>query len=290
MEKGGERMKKDVIKKGTLIIILGCIIWGSIRHKNEISNMIILCKEAVDTTLFYAIVVSLCALIGILICWLSACSLDKKNGNATNQVFAELHPRLNMAIAIFIFIIMIVCAWTAVYYAFSYMAKIIANLIDWISAVASKLDAVVIVALITGAVSIVGVIISSIVAKVIDYRKNRQDYLAKKREEPYGQFVDMVYKIQQNSKNGNKYTEKMMIEDISKFSKQITLWGSSRVVNKWVKFRENGTNPDAGMENVFLMEDIMNEMRKDLGMKKVKKGNLLAFFVNDIKEVIKGKK
>lgn len=164
------------------------------------------------------------------------------------------------------------------------------DLIDWISSVASKLDAVVIVALITGAVSITGVIISSIVAKVIDFRKNRQDYLAKKREEPYGEFVDMVYKIQQNPKNGNMYTEKMMIEDISKFSKQITLWGSSRVVNKWVKFRENGANPGAGMDNIFLMEEIMNEMRKDLGMKKVKKGNLLAFFVNDIKKVMKAKK
>ena len=40
-------------------------------------------------------------------------------------------------------------------------------------------------------------------------------------------------------------------------------------------------------DNLFLMEDIMNEMRKDLGMKKVKKGNLLAFFVNDIKSILK---
>jgi len=65
----------------------------------------------------------------------------------------------------------------------------------------SKQDAVVIVALITGTVSLIGVIISSVVSKVIDYRKNCQEYLAQKREKPYGEFVDMVYKIQQNSKN-----------------------------------------------------------------------------------------
>ena len=35
------------------------------------------------------------------------------------------------------------------------------------------------------------------------------------------------------------------------------------------------------------MEDIMNEMRKDMGLKKVQKGNLLAFFVNDIKQTMK---
>ena len=149
------------------------------------------------------------------------------------------------------------------------------------------MDAVVIVALITGTVSIIGVIISSLVAKVYDYRKNRQEYLAKKREEPYGEFVEMVYKVQQNSKKEGNYTEEMMIEDLLRFSRKITLWGSPNVVKKWVKFRENGAKPDSGMDNLFLMEEIMNEMRKDLGLKKVKKGNLLAFFVNDIKEVMK---
>lgn len=57
-----------------------------------------------------------------------------------------------------------------------------------------------------------------------------------------------------------------------------------------MQFRENGSKPDAGIDNLFLMEEIMNEMRKDLGLKKVKKGNLLAFFVNYIKEVLKFKK
>ena len=78
--------------------------------------------------------------------------------------------------------------------------------------------------------------------------------------------------------------------DLSQFSKQITLWGSSRVVNKWVKFRENGTNPELAQKNLLLLEDIMNEMRKDLGLRKTKKGNLLAFFVSDIKKAIKSMK
>ena len=41
--------------------------------------------------------------------------------------------------------------------------------------------------------------------------------------------------------------------------------------------------------NIFLMEEIMNEMRKDLGVKKTAKGDLLAFFVNDIKEFMRKK-
>ena len=171
-----------------------------------------------------------------------------------------------------------------------YIATGVTSAANWLASLASKLDAVVIVALITGCVSIVGVLISSIVAKRIEYKRSRQEYLAKKREEPYGQFVDMVYKIQQNTKKGDSYTEAQMLKDLSQFSKQITLWGSSRVVNKWVKFRENGTNPELAQKNLLLLEDIMNEMRKDLGLRKTKKGNLLAFFVSDIKKAIKSMK
>ena len=159
--------------------------------------------------------------------------------------------------------------------------------VNWLTSLTSKLDAVIIVALITGCVSIVSVLISSIVAKRIEYNRSRQEYLAKKREEPYGQFVDMIYKIQQNTKQKGSYTEKQMLMDISQFSKQITLWGSSSVVNKWVEFRENGSNPEFAQKNLLVLEDIMNEMRKDLGLKKTKKGNLLAFFINDIKTAIK---
>lgn len=45
-----------------------------------------------------------------------------------------------------------------------------------LTATVSNSDTVIIVALIIGIVSIVGVIISSIIAKIVDYCKSRQDY------------------------------------------------------------------------------------------------------------------
>lgn len=201
----------------------------------------------------------------------------------SDRCYADL-PKLRVELYL------IVAFGFAVYIIVKCIATGVTAAANWLASLASKLEAVVIVALITGCVSIVGVLISSIVAKRIEYKRSRQEYLAKKREEPYGQFVDMVYKIQQNTKKGGSYTEAQMLEDLSQFSKQITLWGSSRVVNKWVKFRENGTNPELAQKNLLLLEDIMNEMRKDLGLRKTKKGNLLAFFVNDIKKAIKSMK
>lgn len=202
---------------------------------------------------------------------------------SVKRSFSERHPVLNFLLSLLrFFIILAVTLWTL-----QYAGNQVKDFLNCLLTTASKLDAVVIVALITGGVSIVGVVISSVVAKFIEYRKNRQDYLAQKRETPYGEFVDMIYKIQGTIKNKNSYTQDEMIADIAKFSKQLTLWGSHRVVNKWVKFRENGTDPESAKKNLLLMEDIMNEMRHDLGLRRVKQGKLLAFFINDINKNMK---
>ena len=54
--------------------------------------------------------------------------------------------------------------------------------INWVAAITSKMDAVVIVALISATVSILGVVISSIIAKRIEFKKSRLEYLAKKEK------------------------------------------------------------------------------------------------------------
>ncbi len=213
--------------------------------------------------------------------------MKKRKKNKDTRPFSEKHPRWNFLFGLLLLFGMIAGAITIIYYVIKISSQMIHSFVEWVSTIASTLDAVVIVALITGAVSIVGVIISSIVAKSLDYRKARREYLAQKREEPYGQFVDMVYKIQQNGKEGFNYSSKQMRADILNFSKEMTLWGSPNVVKKWIEFRENSNNPDKAKENLFVMEEIMNEMRKDLGLKKVKKGNLLGFFINDIKQSMK---
>lgn len=138
------------------------------------------------------------------------------------------------------------------------------------------MDAVVITALIAGAVSITGVVISSIVAKILEFKKSRQEYLAQKREEPYGDFIEMVYKLTIN-RNDKCYKQEDMIKDLSSFSRKITLWGSKDVAKKWVQFRRNATDPKGAMKNILLLDEIMNAMRKDLGVKSVGQKELLSF-------------
>ena len=198
--------------------------------------------------------------------------------------FSEKHPIINFILGLLIIaIISILCGFLFVR-LLSLFGLLLEQGINILKVIA-KLDAVVIVAIISAVVSFVGFIFTSIISKVFDYRQKRREYLAQKREIPYGEFVEMVYKLQKNTKDKNAYTQKEMEEDLSKFSKQITLWGSENVVNKWVKFRDNSLNSSDPKDNLFILEDIMNEMRKDLGLGKVHKGNLLAFFITILRKL-----
>lgn len=212
----------------------------------------------------------------------------RTNKIENKRSFAEEYPKWNQAIGTIAALTLVVLAIFIVVKVIQYAIKAGASLLTWVSQTLPKMDAVVIVALITGAVSILGVVLSSIVAKAAEYRRTRREYLTQKREEPYCEFIEMIYKIQQSNKPGKEYPEEEMIKDLTRFSKKITLWGSPKVVNDRVKFKENALKSN-GMDNLFLTETIMNDMRKDLGMPRVKKGHLLAFFVNDIKDAMKNK-
>ncbi len=202
--------------------------------------------------------------------------MDKKNQN-----FSEKHPRLSMLMGLIILMAMLGVLVLFIRWIFD----IIINGIELTLKTVSNLDGVVIVALITGCISLVSVIISSIVGKFVEFKTNRVQYLTQKREDAYAEFINVIYKLNISVKKQEKYPEDEMINDINKFSSKLTLWGSKSVVKKWVKFREICNNPNENKDNLKLAEEIMNEMRKDLGTKKVKQGNLLSFFINDIKNL-----
>ena len=98
------------------------------------------------------------------------------------QSFSEAHPILKTILAIIIFLgFVFICIMFL-----KWLITVIGNgLIDagiWLKTLTSSLDAVIIVALITGSVSVVGVIFTSVVAKIIEYHQKRMEYLYRKRE------------------------------------------------------------------------------------------------------------
>lgn len=201
--------------------------------------------------------------------------------NNQNDTFSAKHPKLYALLCFVVLLILLLMGLGLIWLLFKYIGIGISSFASWLTSVASKLEAVVLVALITGAVSIIGVVFTSVIAKIIDYKQKRREYLYQKREKPYEEFIDMVYKIQEYSKKNKKYPENEMIQDMFKFSKQLTLWGSNRVIKKWLKFRASSNTTSSGAEIMFVMEDILYAMRKDMGLRKLSEGDLLAFFIND---------
>ncbi|MCT1796912.1 hypothetical protein [Helcococcus kunzii] len=170
------------------------------------------------------------------------------------------------------------------YYLYIYIPKFLKNIIDYIINSASKLDVVVIVALITGLVTI----INSIYSKYSENNIRRIEYLTEKREKSYTDFINFVYKAFQNEKNGFKYSQEDMIKDMNEFSSQLSLWGSPNVVKKWIEFRKKSINQIQGDTTILLLlEEVINEMRNDLRVRKLKKGNILSIIINDIENIIK---
>ena len=202
------------------------------------------------------------------------------------QTFAEKHPKLNFLLGLILLIAIVIVAFLVAKWIFGILGNGIVRVINYVENFVSTSDQVIVVAMITGAVSITGVVISSIVAKVVDYKYNVKKYLYDKREEPYKQFVEMIYKIMEDTKrkDGSKMTEEEMTQMVSEFSKGLTLWGSNRVVKKWLKYRKSSIKGDAN--TLWEMEDIIYEIRKDVGLgRRLKKGDMLSFFVNDIENL-----
>lgn len=206
--------------------------------------------------------------------------ISKSSLNDSDRKFADRYPKLNMLLGLFLLLGIAWISWLVL----DFLIKRLGDCILWIGDFASHVDVVVMVALITGGVSIVTVVISTVVGKILERRHASRKYLTEKREKPYCDFVSMVYKIMDNARKHNGYNSEQMIKDIMSFSEQITLWGSPSVANKWIDFRMTGMDKKEPKEMLYKLEGIMNCMRKDLGVRKLKKGKLLSFFINDINE------
>lgn len=143
-----------------------------------------------------------------------------------------------------------------------------------------SLDVAIAVALITGTISILTVVVGGIASN----NQRKQYYLRQHREAPYQKLVEMVYKMMAKGKNPESYSEEELLNDFSEFSQALTLWGSPKAIKQWNEWRKanTGGKPDP-KELLYAMESIMMQLHADMGQKGgLKKGDLLRLFINDL--------
>lgn len=207
----------------------------------------------------------------------------------TQKSYAEKSSIRNTFLALLAFLGFIILCIMFLRWLISVIGRELISAGIWLKIFTSSLDAVIIVALITGSVSVVSVIFTSVIGKIIEYHQKRMEYLYQKRETPYYNFIEMVYKLQQQKKLGEEYSETEIIHDMSKFSQQLTLWGSNKVIQKFIKFRDTATGTVDYTDVLFAAEDLMYAMRSDMGLPKMKKGILLSINISDIKSILNNK-
>ena len=78
------------------------------------------------------------------------------------QPFSQRHPKWNLLIGFILLLIIIALIGGTAYLLIKLISLGVVKFVEWTATLSSTLDAVVVVALITGAVSIIGVIISSV--------------------------------------------------------------------------------------------------------------------------------
>lgn len=217
--------------------------------------------------------------------------MKNKNGNTINEEirFAQKHPRINFLIFLILSAIMLLIVVWLILFAFNVLGNGVEQLVVFLKRFVSTTDKVIIVAMITGTVSIIGVVFTSVIAKIIDYRYNVKKYLYDKREVPYEQFISMIYTIMEDVKKPEKarMTDLEMTKKVAEFSKGLTLWGSNKVVKKWLKYRKASLSNPNSERLLLLLEDIIYEIRRDVGQRrKLGKGDMLSFFINDIEKIV----
>lgn len=91
--------------------------------------------------------------------------------------FAQRHPRIYFMIGLALFVIFVFAIILLIWFVFYCLGNGIEHLADFLKKFVSNTDKVIIVAMITGMVSIIGVVFTSVIAKIIDYRYNEKIFV-----------------------------------------------------------------------------------------------------------------
>lgn len=134
-------------------------------------------------------------------------------------------------------------------------------------------------------------VVSVLVAKRLEYRATLAKEHREKKIPFYEAFVAFTFRIAFADKLGlEPLTEKEMVQEATRFTQNLIVWGADDVVDAWFRFRNKSINSDgSGLAVMFEIERLLLAIRKDLGHenKGLVPGKVLGLFINDIHEHIK---
>jgi len=157
---------------------------------------------------------------------------------------------------------------------------LLAALLAWIMAQPSQVAAAII--------AFAGTVIAGIGAVVISQQRAKAREIAEahrpKKIDLYSGFITQVVGIMRDHKGGktpDAATVKKLEDFFFDFTTNVMLWGSPGVLQHYGSFRRTGQQ--SGPNVVLLMDDILQAMRKDLGLSNwgLARGDLIKMLLTD---------
>jgi hypothetical protein len=137
-------------------------------------------------------------------------------------------------------------------------------------------------------IAFAGTVIAGVGAVVISQQRAKAREIAEahrpKKTELYSGFITQVVKTMREHKEGKTpgaATSKQLEDFFFHFTTNVMLWGSASVLQHYGSFRRIGQRSDPNV--VLLMDDILQAMRKDLGLSNrgLARGDLIKMLLTD---------
>jgi len=159
-------------------------------------------------------------------------------------------------------------------------------MLDFFQAV-SSLDVAVIVAIISGIVAIIGIIINNIVTyklKKAEAKDGENARIRARMKEPYEKLVGLIYSLLRQVKSNEELDTKELLIMMEEINKSVILNSSNKVLVKWGNFRIGSANPKNANHVMHLMAELLMAIREDLGVEgdcPIQKIDILKLSIND---------
>lgn len=156
------------------------------------------------------------------------------------------------------------------------------------STLQKEVAAAIIVASATVLISVLSLIISKWWGGITEIRQEHRN----KKIPIYKEFLQFWFAVLGGQKAGSQQvTEEEIIKFMSNFTSKLIFWGSDEFIRDFSNFRRRFANinrNDPSIDIMFELEKLIYTIRKDTGHKNrnLKKGDILALFINDIDKYI----
>lgn len=133
-------------------------------------------------------------------------------------------------------------------------------------------------------------IITFFTTRALERRRGRENAIRESKTKLYDGMMTGLMRML-NLRKDNPMSEPEMLEFFAGITPQLITYGSRRVIRAWNNFRKISARTQDSRAIMLAFEDLLKAMRGDLGHTVITQpqGELLAIFLNDIDDVLKGK-